>query len=138
MSQHGVRLFTVSAGRLIALAIALASTSPVAALAEVHVEGNPAAVRIATSQDSIDNVLSALGTTFNIRYRSAIKLDMAANPTYAGPLERVIANLLNGFNYIVKRNPDSTEIIILGRHGEAAIPPPAPKLQPASVLSRWR
>jgi len=66
----------------------------------------------------------------------AITLDAAANPTYSGPIARVIANLLDGFNYIVKKDPDRTEIIILGRRGEAAIPPSAPK--PAGILSRWR
>jgi hypothetical protein len=123
-------------GRAIATAIALsfAFALLVAARGDVRVEGNPAAVRIITHQDSIGSVLAALGTTFNVQHRSAITLDMPANPTYAGPIDRVIANLLDGFNYIVKKSQDKTEIIILGRRGEAAIPPP----KPAQILSRWR
>ncbi len=116
----------------------LACALPLAARAEVHVEGDPAAVRITTSRDSIDAVLSALGAAFNVRHRSAIELDAAANPTYAGPIERVIANLLVGFNYVVKKSEGGTEIIVFGRRGEVAMPPPAPKPQAAGILSRWR
>src|SRR5262249_39422903 len=130
MSREKPQTLMVSRCCSIALAIALSSALALAARAEVHVDGNAAAVRVTTSQDSIGSVLTALGPPFNIQYRSAIDLDAAANPTYAGTIERVIANLLDGFNYIVKRNADRTEIIILGRRGEVAIPPPAPK--PAS------
>jgi hypothetical protein len=125
-----------SCGRSIAMATALCLVLTIAARAEVRVEGNSAAIQITTSQDSIGNVLTALGPAFNVQYRSAITLDAAANPTYSGTIERVIANLLDGFNYIVKKNPERTEIVILGRRGEVAIPPPAPK--PAPILSRWR
>ena len=136
MSRH--RLLPLVASRRLAVALVLASTLVPAARAEVHVEGNPAAVRVTTSRDSIGDVLSALGAAFNVQHRSAITLDAAANPTYAGPIERVIANLLDGFNYIVRKSGGETEIIVLGRSGEVAIPPPAPKPQPAGLLSRWR
>jgi hypothetical protein len=120
------------------LVAALASALPLAAHAEVHVEGNPAAVRITTSRESIGDVLSALNVAFNLQHRSAVDLDAAANPSYAGPIERVIANLLDGFNYVVKTSQGATtEVIVFGRRGEVAIPPPAPKPSPG-VLSRWR
>jgi hypothetical protein len=136
LNRHRVQPPAASRARLIATPIALCLALPLAAHAEVRVEGNLAAVRITTSQDSIANVLTALGPTFNVQYRSAIALDAAANPTYSGTIERVIANLLDGFNYVVKTSTGSTEIIVFGRRGEVAIPPPAPK--PASILSRWR
>ncbi len=118
--------------------LALAATLPVTAHAEVHIEGNPAAVHVTARGDSVGDVLSALGVAFKLRHRSAIELDAAANPTYAGPIERVIANLLDGFNYAVKTSQGTTtEIIVFGRRGEVAIPPPAPKPAPG-LLSRWR
>ena len=136
MSRNGTPPRMSSRGRSIAMATALCLALPVAAHSEVRVEGGVAAVRITTSQDSIGNVLTALGPAFNIQHRSAITLDAAANPTYSGTIERVIANLLDGFNYVVKKSPGSTEIIVFGRRGEVAIPSPAPK--PAPILSRWR
>jgi hypothetical protein len=136
MSRHRLQPLAASRGRTIATAIALCLALSLAAHGEVLVEGSPAAVRITTSGDSIASVLTALGPAFNVQYRSAIMLDAAANSTYSGPIERVIANLLDGFNYVVKKNPDRTEIIILGRRGEAAIL--GPQLKPAGILSRWR
>jgi hypothetical protein len=137
MRPHGVQIVS-SRCRTIALAVAVVSALPPAAHGDVHVEGDPAAVRITTSRDSIGDVLAALGVAFRVRHRSAIDLDAAANPAYAGPIERVIANLLDGFNYVVKTSQGTTtEIIVFGRRGEIAIPPPAPK-PAAGVLSRWR
>jgi len=128
-----------SRGRAVALALALAFTLPLAAHGEVHVEGGPAAVRITTSGDSVGDVLSALSGAFNVRNRSAIDLDAPARPAYSGPLNRVIGNLLEGFNYAVKKGEGQTEIMIFGRRGAVAIPPPAPKPSgTAGILSRWR
>jgi hypothetical protein len=142
MSRDRVQPLAASRGRSIVLALVLAlvpaSALPLAARAEVHVEGSPAAVRITARGDSVGDVLSALGAAFNLQHRSAIDLDAAANPTYAGPIERVIANLLDGFNYAVKTSRGTaTEVIVFGRRGEVAIPPPAPK-RPTGLLSRWR
>jgi len=139
MSRRRVKVPSATRRRSIALAVTLASALPLAARGEVHVEGNPAAVSVTTSRDSIGDVLSALDAAFRMQHRSAIALDAAANPTYSGPIERVIANLLDGFNYVVKRGQGTTEIIVFGRRGEAALPPPAPKpAQTTGVLSRWR
>jgi hypothetical protein len=128
-----------SRGRAIALALAFAFPLPLAAQGEVHVEGDPAAIRITASGDSVGDVLSALSAAFNVRNRSAIDLDAPARPANTGPLDRVIANLLEGFNYAVKKGEGQTEIIIFGRRGAVAIPPPAPKPSgTAGILSRWR
>jgi len=122
-----------------ALALVATSSLPFAAHGEVRVVGGSMAVHVtAGREDSVADVLSALGARFNLRYRSAIKLDEAANSTYTGPLDRVIANLLDGFNYIVKRGRDSTEVVIFGRHGEVGIAPPAEPPSPTGILSRWR
>jgi hypothetical protein len=110
-----------------------------AARAEVHVEGSPAAVRITTSQDAIADVLSAVAATFNVGYRSAIPLDAPANAAYSGSFGQVISRLLNGYNYVIKTDQGSTEIVVFGRRGEVAIPPPAPKAPPAKgIVSQWR
>ena len=109
------------------------------ARAEVHVEGSPAAVRITTSQDAIADVLSAVAATFNVGYRTAIPLDAPANAAYAGSFGQVMSRLLDGYNYVIKTDQGSTEIVVFGRRGEVAIPPPAPKAPPAKgIVSQWR
>lgn len=110
-----------------------------AARAEVHVEGSPAAVHVTTSQDAVSDVLSAIAAAFNVRYRTAIPLDATANVTYSGSVGQVISRLLDGYNYVVKTDQTSTEIVIFGWNGQAASPPPAPKAPaPKGVLSQWR
>src|SRR6267154_2074606 len=121
------------------LATALCCGLATVARADVQIEGTPAAVRIATDQAAISDVLSAFAATFKVTYRTAIPLDAAADATYAGSFGQVISRLLAGYNYVVKKDGETTEITVFGRRGEVAIPPPAPKAAPAAgILSRWR
>ncbi len=118
------------------LAVGLICGLATSAAASVQVEGTPATLRITTDHDAVDQVLAALAATLKVKYRSAIRLESAAHATYSGSLREVIARLLDGYNYVVRNNEDVTEIIVLGRRGEVAIPPkPAPV---KGVLSRWR
>ncbi len=119
----------------LALAAALACGPATLARAEVHVEGSPAAVRVTTDRAAISDVLAAIAKDFNVSYRTSIPLDAAADATYAGTVGQVISHLLAGYNYVVRRDGEATEIVVYGRNGKVAIPPPAP---PASFQSRWR
>jgi hypothetical protein len=118
------------------LAMALTCGLATIACAEVQVEGSAAAVRVTTSQDTISDVLAAFATLFNVKYRTAIPLDAAAHGTYSGSFGQVISRLLDGYSYVIKKDRETTEIVVLGRHGEAAIPPKAPPDK--GILSRWR
>jgi hypothetical protein len=108
------------------------------ARAGVLVEGTPAAVRVTADQAAIADVLAAVTGNFNATYRSAVPLDVPAGPAYAGSFAQVIARLLDGYNYVVKRDGQATEIVVFGRRGEVAVPPPARSEPPAGLLSRWR
>src|SRR4051794_4863523 len=105
-----------------ALALAFACGLAPVACAEVRVEGSPAAVRVTTSQDTISDVLTAFDTTFRIRHRSSVPLDAPAHGSYTGSFGQVIARLLDGYNYVIRNKQETTEIIVLGRRGETAIP----------------
>ena len=80
---------------------------------------------------------AAIAKTFQVTYRTSVPLDTRADATYAGTFGQVISRLLTGYNYVIKRDGEEAEIVVYGRRGEVAIPPPAPK-PPASFLSRWR
>jgi hypothetical protein len=122
------------------LGVALNCALATIACAEVLVEGSPAAVRVTTGRDTIADVLAAFATTFNVKHRSSIPLDAAANAVYTGSFGQVVARLLDGYNYVIKNEQGMTEIVVFGRRGEAAIPPAAPKIPPPTkgILSRWR
>jgi hypothetical protein len=121
-----------------ALSVVFVGSLPTIASAEVHVEGSPAVVRVSSSRDTISDVLSALAATFNVRYRTAIPLDAAADATYSGSLQQVISRLLDGYNYLVKTaDSKTTEIVVFGRRGKVVGPSKAPadKLEVESVQS---
>src|ERR1700722_3271980 len=124
---------------LIGLSAMLACCLAATARAEVHVEGGPDAVRITTGRDAIADVLAAVATNFNVRYRTAIPLDAQANAAYSGSFAQVISRLLDGYNYVIKGEQGTIEIGVFGARGEVAIPPPAPKAPPAKgIVSQWR
>src|SRR5215470_16960568 len=107
-----------------ALSVVFVCSLPTIAGAEVHVEGNPAGVRVTTSRDTISDVLSALAATFNISYRTGVPLNAAADATYSGSFRQVISRLLDGYNYVIKADDSkTTEIVVLGKRGEVTIPP---------------
>jgi hypothetical protein len=133
--RAGLRRSRRAAVLLLALGVCGAAG---AARAGVVVEGTPASVRVTADQAAISEVLSAVAANFNAKYRSAIPLDAPAGPSYAGSLPQVIARLLDGYNYMVKRDAESIEIVVFGRRGEVTIPPPARAATPAGILSRWR
>src|ERR1700751_3943821 len=78
--------------------------------AEVQVEGSLAPVRITTSQATISDVFAALTTTFNIKTRIEIPLGAAAEASYAGSFGHVIWRLLDGYDYVIKRDQGTIEI----------------------------
>jgi len=104
----------------------LCGLTPTLARAEVQVEGTLAVVRITTSQATISDVLAAVTKTFNVKSRMAIPLEPTASASYSGSFEQVISRLLNGYNYVIKREQGTTEIIVLGEHGAFPIAPPPP------------
>ncbi len=125
--------------RAIGLAVALLCGLVPGARAEVHIEGTPAAVRVTTTHDEISAVLSAFTATFKIRYRTEIALDAVAGPAYSGSIREVISRLLDGYNYVVKGDHETIEIVVFGVRGAAANPAPAPQATPAKgIASQWR
>jgi len=117
----------------------LFAVSLTCARADVRVQGNVAAVRVDTNQAQISEVISALGPAFNVRYRTSVPLDGTISGTFTGSLGYVLARLLDGFNFIVKTERDTIEVVVVGRKGDRAVPmaqPPAPASK--SLASQWR
>jgi hypothetical protein len=83
--------------------------------AEVKIDGTVTALRVTTGNDAISNVLSALAATFNLRYRTSVRLDAAARATYSGSLAEVIGRLLDGYSYVIKKDQDAAEVVVRSR-----------------------
>src|ERR1044072_7186632 len=105
--------------------------------AEIRIEGTRDALRISTAQEPVSEGLATLARSFAIRYRSSIALDAAAGMKYSGTLLEVTSRLLEQYNYVLKRDQDETEIIILGKRTPAAIMP-VQNAADKGITSRWR
>ena len=106
------------------VALALACSAAIAR-AEVLVEGDEAAVRIVARQASVAEVLAALQSKFRFRYNLAVSPERQVNGTIAGPLHSVVARLLDGYDFVVKRAPDGVEVVRVAPRGTASWTPQA-------------
>jgi hypothetical protein len=126
-------------GRVIALAAALSCGAIATAQAEVHIEGSPDAVRITANHDTIAGVLAAVATTFHVKYRTTVNLTAPTDGTYSGSLRQVISRLLGGYNYVVKSDQDTIEIVVFDARGAAPMTPASPLPTPTNgLVARWR
>jgi hypothetical protein len=108
------------------------------ARAEVIIEGTPAALLVTTTKDAISDVMSALASTFNVRYRTSIRLDAAAGSKYSGSLGEVIGRLLDGYSYVIRKDQDVFEVVVVGSNGTRPIPVQAQPPREKNITSRWR
>src|ERR1043165_1884392 len=122
-------------GLLLACGLMFGGT-PVARAA-VLVEGTTTELRVMSENESIAEVLSAMSATLNLKVRSAIPLETASSKVYLGSLTSVMSQLLSGYNYVVRYDGNTTEIIVLGKRGDAPVAPEPPK-QTKGIAARWR
>lgn len=129
---------------LLALAIAAGAliAGNRAAQAQVRVDGPPEAVHVEASDVSLREVLDALQAKFSLHYRSNDALDSRVTGTFDGPLRRVAARILDGYDFAMKITPQDIDVLVL-RQGQldaktvaAAMPVrDAPERSPAPVMT---
>jgi hypothetical protein len=107
---------TLTAGTLLLLLQGAAS-------AETKVEGTPDALRIETSDSPIQEVLASLRDAFSLEYRTSVQLDQQISGTYQGSLQRVLARVLDGYDFILKNSSEKIELMVLSRKGSPATQP---------------
>ena len=91
--------------RELVLAISLAAlvqaiTQPVRA--EVRISGQMDALKVEAREASVEEVLAALRASVNLQYRTSDALNRVMTGTYNGSLQRVVARLLEGRNYVMR------------------------------------
>lgn len=121
---------------------ALAAGCSNAAHSQVRVDGQPDAVHIEAVDAPLREVLDALQAKFNLRYRTSDSLDARMTGTFNGPLRRVAARMLEGYDFAMKITPQGIDVLVLGQNKTsdktvlAATPARAtPKGSPAPVMT---
>jgi hypothetical protein len=107
-------------------ALALTLTIPAAAFATTRVSGTAESVSVNADNSTIKDVLSALSKQFKLQFESSANLDKQITGTYQGSLPRVVARLLEGYNFFIKANQGVLAITVFGtRNGStvAGTPP---------------
>jgi hypothetical protein len=113
-----------------------------AAQAQLRVDGQPDAVRVEVNDVPLQEVLAALGAKFNLRYRTDDALETRKTGIFDGPLQRVTARILDGYDFAMKITPQGIDVLVLRQHqadgkAVAAAMPAAtpPKGSPAPVMT---
>jgi hypothetical protein len=120
--------------------VALLAGSANQAFGEVLVEGQPEAVHIDARDVPLREVLDALRAKFNFQYRSNDALDTRMTGTFNGPLPRVTARILDGYDFAANIAAQNIDVLILRQHGPNAVPAVTPgvtiaKRSPAPVMT---
>jgi hypothetical protein len=102
-----------SAWGAIVLGVGLA-TAPMAAFAEAQVRGSPNAVSVEAKDASVEEILVALTNAFDVHFRSSADLETRLTGTYEGTLQQVVADVLRGYNFVMKSGEKGVEITLLG------------------------
>lgn len=100
--------------------------------AEVRVQGEVRDVRVEAHGATVAEILAALGERFALHYRGTTG-DRGLTATFEGPLRRVVARTLDGYNYIIREGGDGLEVIVLSTQSPNAVaqPPFAPPTVPS-------
>ena len=117
--------------------VALLAGSGKPAFGEVLVEGQPEAVHIDARDVTLREVLDALRAKFNFQYRSDDALDTRMTGTFNGPLPRVTARILDGYDFAANIAAQNIDVLILRQHGPNTVAPAVAiaKKSPAPVMT---
>ena len=110
--------------RLLALALTsgvLLAGESRAAHSQVQVNGQPEAVHIEARDVPLQQVLDALQAKFNLRYRANDTLETRKTGTFSGPLQRVAARILDGYDFVMKITPQGIDLLVLRQRDDRSV-----------------
>ena len=106
------------AGRF-AVSASLLLSALLPARAEILLQGDATAVRLEVTQATVGEILAALHERYNVHHRTALALDRPLTGTYSGSLSRVIARVLDGYDYVARFTADGVDIPYVRTRGSA-------------------
>jgi hypothetical protein len=111
-------------GLIVGMLLAALCCNPVRA--EILVQGRIDAVRLEARDATVADILAALGARFELRFRGPTR-NRPITATYEGPLRRIVARVLDGYDYVIEPRGAGIEVIVLssGSTGEATPAAPA-------------
>ena len=99
--------------------------------AEIRVQGRADDVRVEARDATVADILTALGEQFALRFRGTTG-SRGVTATFEGPLRRVVARVLDGYDYVIETRGDGLNVIVLN----AGSPVAAAPAMPTTVIHR--
>lgn len=91
------------------------------AAGETRVQGSTENVRVEAHGATVAEILAALGEHYAVRYRGTpVGSDLTA--TFEGPLRRVVARVLEGNDFVIRKRGDGLEVLVLSPASPGAFP----------------
>jgi hypothetical protein len=121
MSGHGKTAFGQELAfvrrYLAAVTFSLLALGSASAGAAVRVDVQPGVVVVNASNATVAEILTALGETGYLHYRTPVDLSRTVSGTYKGTLQRVVSRLLDGYNFTLQVSDNRIEVVIIGLAG---------------------
>jgi hypothetical protein len=121
MSGHGKTAFGQELAfvrrYLAAVTFLLLALGSASAGAAVRVVVQPGVVVVNASNATVAEILTALGETGYLHYRTPVDLSRTVSGTYKGTLQRVVSRLLDGYDFTLQVSDNRIEVVIIGLAG---------------------
>ena len=101
--------------------------------AEIRIEGDAADVRVEARDATVAEILATLGERFALHYRGTPG-SRSVTANFEGPLRRVVARVLDGYNFVIRERGDGLDVTVLNTSSPYAVP--APPFAPPTVPSK--
>ena len=118
--MRGIRSIRYS---IFALILAVFQNHPVCA--QVVVQGPIQDVRLEAHGATVEEILAVLRSRFDLRYRGT-ELNRRITATYEGPLRKVLARVLDGYDYVIESKGNNIEVIVVSTGAPRQAVAPAP------------
>lgn len=105
--------------RMIALCACLVLAP--AAHAEFSIEGEVTALRVEAADTPIEEIFSALTAVYGVTINAAALPEKPVTGVYTGSLQRVIAGMLDRYDYVLSVTPEAIEISYLQSRGQGTV-----------------
>jgi len=91
------------------------------ARAEFSIEGDVAALRVEADQTPIEEIFTAITAIYGVTISAEKLPDRPVSGTYTGSLQRVIAGMLDRYDYVLSVTPEAIGISYLEPRGQGAV-----------------
>ena len=95
-------------------------------------------MQVRVENDTVGHVLEALGRNGNLHNRSATPLNKVIDGSFSGSLGQVLFRILDGYDFVIRHDPESVEVFVFGESGAAPIALPVPPPSECRPLNKTR